>query len=170
MEGFLNEIGSYYVQIYGPLSQEKLFSCARDYSYFLRILKKYKKENQVKVFAFCLLPGSAHLVLQEFNLASIKLFLDQLQNGYEKYLRFRLGRAMSWPKRRRRIRQIREDARLFEYIRSLEFKPVFADITRNPVGYRWSSCSYRVLGNSDSILDKEAFFSPTLTLPARGRG
>lgn len=157
MTGFLNEIGSYYVQIYGPLTQKELFMCPRDYSYFLKLIKKYKKENRVKIFAFCLLPGSVHLILQEFNSRNIILFLNQIQSAYEKYLRFRLGRAAKWPRCYRRIMAINEDARLFEYIKSLEFKPVFADVARNPIAYRWSSCNYRVLGNQDSILDKEAY-------------
>jgi putative transposase len=151
--GFRSEAVVYYVCFKGQKAMSAIFLSPRDYSYFLRLIRKYKKIHQVRIFAFCLLPNSVHLILHAITAEQLIVFLLQIRASYRSYSSARFG-VSGHRFRRPRLRVIQEDAHLIECIKSLEFKPVFAEMTQNPIRYPWSSCSYRVLGREGDLVDQ----------------
>ncbi|MCR4337652.1 MAG: hypothetical protein NUV91_07610 [Candidatus Omnitrophica bacterium] len=145
-EFFDQEAKCYFVRSW-PSEKVRLFSKSSDYAYYLRVLKKYKAEYKLKIFAFCLIPQGIYLILQPRGSKDLSDFLEKTMDAY--YLRLvQDGQEVKF------IRNIVKDTQdLVDWIKYLEFIPVKHELALSPLSYRWSSCSYRVLGDQGGLLD-----------------
>ena len=156
---FLDGNVCYYIRIRNSRLFPYMFLGPRDYEYYLRLLKKYKQECTVRVFAFCLLPDSIHLILHSTSFPQIDSLMKHVQKAYRQYFCTRYDQGPANCFRHYKTFCLREDFSLFEYIKALELKPVHAEIATDPASYPWSSYSCRVLGEANNVVDKELVLS-----------
>ena len=132
-----------------------LFRNSRDYEDFLRMLSNARGRFQVSVFAFCLMPEYAKLIVRSEPMGASKDFLSCLAKDY----------AVQSIVKKREIKKefplkawrscLKNDWQLFNEIKKIEFEPVQAGFVLSPAHYRYSSAFYRV--RNDFPLSKEHF-------------
>lgn len=130
-----------------------VFKRDNDYEKFLNRLKLYKGKHQIKIFGFCLLPNALYLILNARKSEEIRIFLEEICHTQSKFYQ------RCWPKHPSCLR-ISNDQDLFEAIKYVEFIPARLGLVDSPLHYPWSSCSYRVVGNSAGFLDTSALVIP----------
>ena len=59
----LADMGFYHILSRGN-NKNKIFHCQQDYSYFLKVLKRYLDKFQINIFHYCLMPNHIHLLVQ----------------------------------------------------------------------------------------------------------
>ena len=134
-----------------------IFLYQNDYNYYLRLLKRFKDQHDIRVFAFCLLSKAAHLVLQTPLASSLHQFMEDLESNYRRYFYSKYQDERPLWKNSYHSRVIDNDQELFKTVKELEFIPVQKYFSPTPIQYPWSSCSYRVVASSDGILDRRMY-------------
>jgi len=108
----------------------------------------------MKIYAFCILPRSVYLILQPKDKKDLPLFVQSIKELYKQYFQSRYGFAREvWPSVYQ-CEPLLTDHDLLLGIKSIEFTPVVAEISENPISYPWSSCSHRVFNHKNGILDR----------------
>src|SRR5258706_15490314 len=74
----------YYVTSKGS-QEEPIFKEKADYEMYLNLLTKYKKEHKFKLFSYCLLPDSLHLLIETVEDGAISEIMHNLNSMYTKY-------------------------------------------------------------------------------------
>ena len=133
--------------------KQKTFFDKRDYRYFLALIKKYKREYEIALYGFCLMPNHVHLVLQPSLPENLSLFMKSLSQGYAQYFNFKYNKSGHLWQGRFKSMIIENENYLFDCIKYVEFNPVRAQLTSTVHDYQWSSCPKRVFGISDGMLD-----------------
>ena len=150
MARFLKEGGCYSVQTksYG---NQKIFKMDPDCAHYLKLVKRYKRRFGVNVYAYCLMPTRAFLVVRPGDTRKLPLFMQGVNQSYALYFNRRYnGMGKVWGQRYQSV-LIDQDRDLLESMKSVEFLPVKEDRARSPFEYPWSSCMNRVLGSGGVI-------------------
>src|SRR3989338_864272 len=106
---FLKGRACYYVCVKNSRLLPRLFHSSPDFSYYLRLLKKYKQESQVKILAFCLLPDSIHLILHVSSVAEVTSLMEKIQRSYGCYFSVKYMQGCPRSFRHFRVVTIREN-------------------------------------------------------------
>ncbi len=128
-----------------------------DYKQYFRIIQKNKKKYSICIFAFCMLPTAIFFIILSNSAGHCKKFAKAVQKSYREYFQKKYSPEAGF-KSRETLQSIPTDQELFEKIKQLEFLPVVEGLVLSPLQYRWSSCSYRVVGSENSILDTRIFY------------
>ncbi|MFH2137133.1 MAG: transposase [Candidatus Omnitrophota bacterium] len=81
----------YYVTCKG-LQNQVIFKDARDYEMYFELLKKYKEQYAVKLYAYTLMHNHLHLLMEVDKEASISTIMHDLTSSYTKYFNGRYDR------------------------------------------------------------------------------
>ncbi len=131
-----------------------IFQDHKDFGFYFRLLRKYKSRFSMRILAFSILPNSVYIMLLPRNKKDLHQFIQTLKDGYAQYYKFRYpDDGPVWPRTFCTV-PVHSDRELVAGIKSIEFSPVSAEISDNPVSYPWSSCSYRVFRNGGGLLDR----------------
>ncbi|MCD4728878.1 MAG: transposase [Pirellulales bacterium] len=134
-----------------------IFLYQNDYNYYMRLIKRFKDQHDIRVFAFCLLPRAVHLVLQTPLSGSLRQFMDDLKSNYRRYFHSKYQDERPLWDNSYHSRVIDNDQELFRTVKDLEFIPVQKCFSPTPIQYPWSSCSYRVVDTPSSLLDRRMY-------------
>ena len=132
---------------------QEVFLAEADYRYYLRLLKKYKRQFSVRIYGFCLLSKEVHLIVHLEDREVLSLFINAVNQSYSIYFNAKYQTQDPLWYKRFRSKIIARHENLGQYIEWVEFKPVKNRLANSIVEYPWSSCSYRVLGRSYSLID-----------------
>ncbi|MEE9569069.1 MAG: transposase, partial [Candidatus Binatia bacterium] len=77
----------YHVIVRGN-QRQKTFRTAEDYQTYLKRVASYQKKCGVSIFAYCLMPNHAHLLLETGSVPLSK-FMQGLQQSYTQYFNLR---------------------------------------------------------------------------------
>jgi putative transposase len=138
---------------------EPLFIEDKDYLFMLGLLKEIAQDNELRIYAFCLMPNHVHLLLSpiEENLSDAMrdLFARYAMKFNRKYER--KGHLFGGPYRQAVCLQNSYVLAASLYI---HMNPVKAELTNNPLEYRWSSIRlYYEDGAPKSFLNPEFILS-----------
>lgn len=149
---FLNGRKCYYL-LSRSKDERALFSGLADYREYVRLLKRCKKKFGISVFAFCLMPDYAGLIIHAPGSGQVSAFIQELNRQYRSHLNKRYGHG-DLPLWRRPCRFLLDtDQDLLAGIQYLEAAPVRSGLVDSPLRYPWSSYAYRILGMRSQILD-----------------
>jgi len=149
---FLNGYKCYYIT-QRSRRERIIFRDHKDFGFYFRLLNKFKNKFGMKIFAFCILPRSVDLILQPKDKKDLGPFVGLLKEQYRQYYSGKYEyKKEIWP-HVFQCEPILTDADLALGIKTIEFRPVTAEISENPVSYPWSSCSYRVFNSRNGLLD-----------------
>lgn len=145
MARYLVNGGFYYVETKSNGFQN-IFKMDADYRRFINLIQKYKSKYQVRVYAYCLMPKSVHLVIQLSDANVLPMFMQGLNQSYALFFNAKYyGLGKVWGQRYKST-FVKSKRELFAYMKLVEFIPVREHQTAVPTQYLWSSCANRILG------------------------
>lgn len=154
--------GIYHIVIRG-IGKQILFEDDKDYMRFLSILEKYKIEESVKVYAYCLMENHVHLLIKVDNTIPDK-FMKKIENSYVFYYNHRYERVGTLFQERYKSEPVENDAYfavVFRYILQNPEKAGFAKTSQ----YKWSSyADFTVESNLTDVEFPLGFFHGRTTL------
>ena len=116
-----------------------------DYYYYLNTLKEWKRELEVKVYAFCLMTNHVHLVVDLGGRPeSISLLMKRLAGRQTRYVNKLEGRSGTLWEGRYKISPIETDGYLLQCCRYVELNPVKAKMVTSAEDYYWSSYATKI--------------------------
>ena len=143
-----------YLHIYTRgVAKQIIFEDRSDRIYYLRLLKRFSRETQVAICAFCLMENHVHLIVydQEHHISRFMQLLGMTYSGYFNRKYERTGHLFSG---RFRSIPIESDEYLLTAFRYVLNNPRAANIC--PASeYPWSS--YNRYGHPDSFVDTSVF-------------
>lgn len=140
--------GYYHVIVRGN-GKQILFEETQDYFYFLKILKRFSEETEVKVCAYCLMENHAHFLLNDPNRV-IPLMMKKIGVSYSWYYNKKYDRSGHLFQDRYKSEAVEDDAYLLTAFRYILKNPQKAGICP-AAKYKWSS--YALYGDSTSFVD-----------------
>ncbi len=150
-------------------NRQVVFAEPSDYQYYLETLQTWKRNLEIKVYAYCLMTNHVHLVLQPPDdvgaLSSLMKRLAGRQTRYANRLEARSGTLWDG---RFKSSPIQNDTYLLSCCRYVELNPVRARMIASPSQYRWSSYCSRIGQAKAPWLDDHACFIE-LSLSAQER-
>ena len=129
----------YYHIIARGIGKQILFEEDADCLYFLRTVKKYRKEEGYSVIAFCLMENHFHLLLKIDE--GMDRIMQKICTTYAVYFNTKYERTGHLFQDRYKSKPIENDAYLLSVVRYIHNNPVKAGICPADK-YRWSSWRY----------------------------
>lgn len=142
-----------------------IFETAEDYALFEELLAKAKKETNMRLLAYCLMPNHWHLVAHPRNDGDLGLFMHRLTNAHTRLVRTRTGTVGYGHLYQGRYKSflIQDDTHLLMVIKYVERNAVRAKLARTYESWRWGSAHCRLEGSPQQkkLLDESPTILPT---------
>lgn len=137
------EDGCYHIITRG-IRKIRSFIDDSDYQSYLKLLAKYKKKFQFKLYGWCLMPNHPHLIISSNSLSKT---MHAINFSYAQYFNYRYNKVGYLWQNRFKSYVVNKDKYLLNLVAYIEYNPVRAKIVDNPEDYKWSSYRARVLGD-----------------------
>lgn len=145
-----SKTGIYHVMLRG-INKQKIFHDDGDREKFINILKRNKRESQIKVYGWCLMENHIHLLLGEGK-EDISISMKRIGVGFVWYYNCKYKRTGHLFQDRYRSEKVETDEYLLTVIRYMHQNPVKAGLVRSSKDWPWSSCGV-YYGECDSQVD-----------------
>ncbi len=145
--------GGYRHVIVRGIGKQILFEDEKDNGFFLRLLKKYSLETNVKVCAYCLMENHVHLLIHDLA-TDTAVFMKKIGVSYSAYFNKKYERTGHLFQDRYKSENISDERGYLTVLRYILRNPEKAGFCRTEE-YRWSSFS--------SYEDATSFLEQTLT-------
>ncbi|MBI5240289.1 MAG: hypothetical protein HY926_07430 [Elusimicrobia bacterium] len=152
----------YLITLQGGRSGD-LFITHQDRRQFLTALASAKERFGLKVYAYCLLPGRA-LVLLQTGQANLSRVMQSVGTSYTKSFNSAHGSSGKVFRGRFQALVVDQERYLVEMTRYVHLEPVRAKLTDRPWRYHWSSCRHYV-----QLLEKKTLVAAEEVLFTLGR-
>jgi putative transposase len=134
-------------------NRQIVFREEEDFIYFLKLLKRYKKELKFKLYHFCLMPNHIHFVIEPTIAGSLPKIMMRLTLAYSSYFNKKYGGVGHvWQGRYRSSLLDKEDYFLWCGL-YVELNPVRAKLAEKPEDWLWSSFRFYAFGEMDSLME-----------------
>ncbi|MTI94434.1 MAG: transposase [Firmicutes bacterium] len=147
----LSPTGIYHVMVRG-IGRMKIFHDDRDMVRYLETLERFNREQQYRLYAYCLMNNHVHLLLKEEN-EPLSLTMKRIGVSYSKYYNLRYERVGHVFQDRFRSEAIKSEAQFVRCARYIHTNPVKAGITACPSQYSWSSYASYITHNCSKLID-----------------
>jgi len=135
-------------------NRDQTFFEANDYLRYLKRLSQTKEAVKFKLFAYCLMPNHAHLLI-EVNKTPISKIMQSIQTGYTMYFNKKYHHTGHVFHGRYHYFLVDKDNYLLSLIQYIHLNPIRANLVKNPGDYVWSSYLDIVNQNKSSFVDIE---------------
>ncbi|MFH1504682.1 MAG: transposase [Candidatus Omnitrophota bacterium] len=134
-------------------NRRSVFEDDNDYKAYLSCLKKYKKENNISIYHYCLMPNHIHLIIELNFASSLAKFMKQVNLAYlYRYKKKYDYCGHLWQGRYKSL-IISNDGYLITCGRYIERNPVKARLVKYAKEYKWSSFNAYAYGVRRGIVD-----------------
>ncbi|MBN1249450.1 MAG: transposase [Anaerolineae bacterium] len=131
-----------YYHVYNRgVNHAPVFFGARNYVYFLRLLKQNVERYEVAVTAYCLMPNHYHLLIRPASDDGVRRLMKSLAGSYVQAVNLELGRNGSLFEGRFRAVWVDREAYLMHLARYIHLNPVEAKLVSRPE--EWAYSNYR---------------------------
>jgi putative transposase len=144
----------YHVIVRGN-QRQKTFLSPTDYQTYKEKLSQYRRQYDVTIYAYCLMPNHVHLLLQ-CNKTPLGKFMQGLQQTYTQYYNRRYKKVGHLFQGRYKAILCQKNAYLLELIRYIHLNPVRSALTKRPQDYSYSSDPAYRSGKASALLDPRA--------------
>jgi REP element-mobilizing transposase RayT len=127
----------YHVIVRGN-QRRKTFRAQADYQAYVDRLEIYRRRHGVKIYAYCLMPNHAHLLL-ETGREPLAKFMQGVQQSYTQYFNRSYRKVGHLFQGRYKAIVCDKDSYLCELVRYIHNNPVRSQIVKHPEQYRYSS-------------------------------
>ena len=140
------------------VNKKKIFHRAKDYDFYLGLLKEYCEKLNVQIYHYCLMSNHAHLILKTQDLGSLSKFGHFTHRRYAYYY----CKTYHWSEQvfRRNFMStaISDDGYLMECGRYVERNPVDAKLVGNPADHPYSSYLFYATGKENALLTESPLY------------
>ncbi len=133
------------------IGKQILFEEDGDYRKYLYYIKKFSRDTDVKICAYCLMENHVHLLTHGDD-EKVSLMMKKMGVGYARYFNEKYERVGHLFQDRYKSQPILNDVQLLNTFRYILMNPEKAGICRVS-DYRWSS--YRLYDNTPDYMDLE---------------
>jgi putative transposase len=134
---------------------------------YYSLLKKYKDENSVNIYHYCILNNHVHLIIKLNPQSHLSRFMKQVNLSYFLYYKNIYGYWGHIWQNRFKSNLIDSDLYLLQCGKYIELNPVRAGIVRSPNMYTFSSYKYYANGKPDSILSADPLYLELSSCPKK---
>lgn len=139
--------------------RQEVFFNEEDYVAYLAMMAEHCRKAGTPVWAYCLMPNHAHLVLVPREEDGLRQAIGEAHRRYTRRISFRHGwRGHLWQERFHSFPM--DENHLLAAVRYIEQNPVRAGLCRSPEEWRWSSARAYLAGKDDGLVE----VSPMLDL------
>lgn len=143
----------YHVIVRG--NQRRLtFRNDEDYKAYLERLEKYRAQCRVRIYAYCLMPNHAHLLV-ETGATPLAKFMQGVQQSYTQYFNRRYRQVGHLFQGRYKAIICERDKYLHALIRYIHLNPVRAKLVTRPERYAYSGHKSYLIQGTAKIVDTE---------------
>ena len=134
-------------------NRQIIFHDDEDFVYFLKLLKRYKKELKFKLYHFCLMSNHIHLMIEPTVEGSLPKIMMRLTLAYSSFFNKKYrGVGHVWQGRYKSSLVDKEDYFIWCGL-YVELNPVRAGLVARPENWRWSSYNFYAFGKTDPLLE-----------------
>lgn len=134
-------------------NRQVVFREDEDFIYFLKLLKRYKKELKFRLYHFCLMPNHIHLVIEPTITGSLPKIMMRLTLAYSSYFNKKYGGVGHvWQGRYKSSLLDKEDYFIWCGL-YVELNPVRAKLVERPEDWRWSSFRFYAFGEINPLME-----------------
>jgi len=134
-------------------NRQIIFHDDEDFIYFLKLLKRYKKELKFKLYHFCLMSNHIHLMIEPTVEGSLPKIMMRLTLAYSSFFNKKYrGVGHVWQGRYKSSLVDKEDYFIWCGL-YVELNPVRAGLVARPENWRWSSYNFHAFGKTDPLLE-----------------
>ena len=133
-------------------NRQQIFRYNVDYKVYLQFLKKYKQENDIAVYHYCIMQNHVHIIVAINPGSSLSRFEKQLNLSYFQYFSRKYEYDGHLWQGRFKSLIISKDEYLVRCGRYIELNPVKAQLVKKPKDYMWSSYNHYAYGITDSVI------------------
>lgn len=145
----------YYIVLQGNNRQD-IFMSNQDRRQFLSLLKTYKERAALKVYAYCLMPQEAHLLIQT-DRPNLSAVMQGFNTVYTKWFNAEHNTSGHVFQGRYKALLVDKDRYLAEMTRYIHLAPVRAGLKDRPWRYQWASCAaYVEADGREPLVDSDA--------------
>jgi putative transposase len=131
--------------------RQQVFFYPGDKILYLRLLKEYCQEHNVKVWAYCLMDNHVHMILVPHTQEGLAKTVAETNRRYTRQINARYKwQGYLWQGRFKSY--VMDEIYLIKALRYVENNPVRAGMVSKAWDYLWSSARHRVGIANDSIL------------------
>jgi REP element-mobilizing transposase RayT len=144
----------YHVIVRGN-QRQKTFLGPADYQIYLEKLTQYRRQHEVTIYAYCLMPNHVHLLL-ECGKMPLGKFMQGLQQSYAQYYNRKYKKVGHLFQGRYKAILCQKDAYLLELIRYIHLNPIRTKLAKRAQDYLYTSDPAYRMGKATAILDPRA--------------
>lgn len=141
----------YHVIVRGN-QRQKTFLSPTDYQIYLEKFTQYRRQYDVTVYAYCLMPNHVHLLL-ECGKAPLGRFMQGLQQSYTQYYNRKYRKAGHLFQGRYKAILCQKDTYLLELIRYIHLNPVRSKLATRSQDYGYSGDPAYRSGKATAMVD-----------------
>lgn len=149
------QAGMYYHIYNRGVSKTTLFREAANYIFVLEKLQKYRKECQVSIIAYCLMPNHYHLLLRQDGDIPAGKVPQLVFNSYTKAYNAKYEHSGTLFEGRFRAKQAQSDSYLSHLCRYIHGNPVKDGLVDNPADWPWSNYLDWIGERNGSLVDRD---------------
>jgi len=128
--------------------RQEVYFCDEDYQHYLELLKEWCGQENVEIWAYCLMSNHVHLLVKPNKDSNLSRAIGEVHRRYTRMINFRekwrgylwQGRFTSFPM---------DESWLLRAAAYVELNPVRARMVEKPWDYRWSSVHAHLTGKDD---------------------
>ena len=139
-----------------------------DFNVYLSILRKAKRKHGILLYAYCLMPNHAHLLIEPKSAKCISLFMHGVSRNYAKYFNRKYDTVGHLWQGRFKSKPIIKGEYLINCANYIEANPVRAKIALDITKHKWNSYLERCLSAQTTMLDEISLGTPIISNSGTG--
>jgi len=134
-------------------NRQIVFYQEEDFIYFIKLLKRFKRELKFKLYHFCPMPNHLHFVIEPTIEGSLSKLMLRLTLAYTWYFNRKYNTVGHvWQGRFKSSLLDKEDYFIWCGLYN-ELNPVRAGLAAKPEDWRWSSYRFYAFGETDPLME-----------------
>jgi putative transposase len=142
-------------------NRQTVFAEAEDYTRYLELLNQYARENNLDIWAYCLMPNHVHIVGVPGADDAMSSVFRTVHMLYSQYYN-RKANAVGHLWQGRYYSCALDEPHVYAAVRYVEMNPVRGGLTASADDYPWSSAKSHVTGSADPVLTGHCLLVETI--------
>ena len=142
------------------INKSYIFERSEDIKFYLRMMKKLSKEQEVKILAYCVMNNHTHMLVKTNQTEKMSKFMQRLNTTYGIYYNQKYNRVGYVFRNRYKSEGIYNEKHLYNCVRYIYNNPVKARICSQAKEYQYSN--YKELNSkykeiNENLIDEYSF-------------
>jgi REP element-mobilizing transposase RayT len=136
-------------------NKSKIFIEEENYVFLINKVRKYSKEFDISVIAYCLMPNHYHFILKQNGELGLNKCVQNIFNSYAKAINKRYKRSGTLFEGKFKANEIYEDTTVLEVCRYVHRNPLEAGLVKNLEDWQYSNYPEWIRLRNGDLCDEE---------------